>query len=201
MEFLPALHPVVKTWLVIPMLIMMARIVDVSLGTIRVVFLAKGMKLLAPILGFFEVLIWLVAISQIMQNLTHWINYVAYAAGFGLGNWVGLMIEAKIALGTVILRIITQKDASTLIEELRHRNLGVTSLPAEGGHGRVMLLFMVLARQQLPRVIECIQRHNPRAFFSIEDVRYVREGIFPAKSRAVSFANIRHRLSLRRKRK
>ena len=120
MEVFNSAHAI---WL-IPLLIFLARVVDVAIGTLRIIFVSKGMKYLAPILGFFEVFIWLVAIGQIMQNLTNWVNYVAYSAGFATGNFIGMFIESKLAMGLVSLRIITERDAKPLIEDLRRENFG-----------------------------------------------------------------------------
>lgn len=177
-------------WIVIPFLIFLARILDVSIGTLRVIFVAKGMKYLAPALGFVEVLIWLLAIGQILQNLTHWINYIAYAAGFGMGNYVGMLIEQRLALGTVIVRIITQTDATLLVMRLRGENYGVTSIDAVGRDGPVKLLFMVVKRQELQQVVDLVHQHNPRAFYSVEDVRSVKEGIFPIRRRNLSMRDL-----------
>jgi len=168
-------------WLVIPMLIFLARIVDVSIGTIRVIFVAKGMNFLAPVLGFFEVLVWLLAIGEILKNLTCWQNYIAYAFGFAMGNYVGMVIESKIALGNVIIRIITRREADDLVEALRKKNFGVTSIDADGRDGPVKVLFSLTTRISIPAILGIVNKYNPNAFYSIEDIRYVREGIFPPR--------------------
>lgn len=92
----------------IPVLIALARICDVSIGTLRIIFLSKGLKLWAPILGFFEISIWLAAISQVMDNLTNIPNFLAYAFGYSMGNYIGMYIENRIAIGMVVVRIITK---------------------------------------------------------------------------------------------
>ncbi len=173
-------NPAITAYIVIPLLIVVARILDVSIGTIRLIFVARGMKFLAPLLGFFEVLIWLLAMGQILQNLTNWVNYAAYATGFALGNYIGMVIEDRLALGKVILRVITKSEADELLLSLKETQFGVTHVDAEGKYGPVHLMFMVLHRNDLPNVIALIKKHNPRAFYSIEDIRYVNEGIFPA---------------------
>ncbi|MCK5000444.1 MAG: hypothetical protein KAS23_12960, partial [Anaerohalosphaera sp.] len=91
-------------WFVLPLLIFLARVVDVSMGTVRIVFVSRGFKFLAPVMGFFEVLIWILAISQIMQNLNNPACYVAYAGGFAMGNFVGMWIAEKLTLGVVLVR-------------------------------------------------------------------------------------------------
>lgn len=167
---------------IIPLLICLARIIDVTLGTMRVIMVTKGSKILAPILGFFEILIWLLAIGQVMQNLTNIMNYFAYALGFALGNYVGILIEHKLALGVMAIRIITRKDASDLIEFLKNSNLGVTVVNAEGATGPVHVIYTIVKRSNLPNIIVNIKKFNPNAFYSLEDIRFASGGVFPAKS-------------------
>jgi uncharacterized protein YebE (UPF0316 family) len=169
------------TWVILPLLIFCARICDVSIGTIRIVFVSRGQKLIAPLLGFFEVLIWLLAIGKIMQNLTNVLAYLAYAGGFATGNFIGLWLEEKLAMGTVLIRVITKKDASVLSKELKSMGFGITSIDAEGNEGPVNIVYSVVKRSDLIAVIELVEKYNPKAFYSIEDVRAVREGIFPLK--------------------
>jgi uncharacterized protein YebE (UPF0316 family) len=171
--------PEVLTYVILPILIFLARICDVSLGTIRVIFISKGIRYLAPIIGFFEVIIWLLAIGQIMNNLTNFVAYIAYGAGFAAGTYIGMVIEEKISLGLVSVRIITKKDPRELIQYLRLNNYGVTSLDGEGGTGKVKMVFTIIKRQDLPHVVEIIKQFHPNAFYSVDDVKSVGEGIFP----------------------
>lgn len=166
---------------ILPLLIFLARILDVSLGTLRIIFVTRGRKFLAPMLGFFEIMIWLLAIGQIMQNFTNITYYVAYAGGFAMGNFMGIYIESKLALGTLALRIITVMDATELIEYLKSRNFGITSVDAQGATGNVKLIFTIIRRKDLQEVVEIIQRFNPKAFYSIEEIRSISEGIFPVE--------------------
>ncbi len=167
-------------WLVIPGLIFFARIVDVSMGTLRIIFVSRGNRYLAPALGFFEVLIWLIAIGQIMQNLTNPLNYLAYAAGFAAGNYAGIILEKRIATGIVLIRVITRKEASELIEQLRKSGLTVTSIEAEGNRGPVKVFFTVVRRRNIKEVVETIKKYNPRAFYTIEDISFVHYGLIPS---------------------
>ncbi|MDD3045963.1 MAG: DUF2179 domain-containing protein [Candidatus Delongbacteria bacterium] len=177
----------------IPVLIALARIVDVSIGTIKIIFISKGYKFMAPILAFFEIIIWLGAIGQVMKNLDNVGNMIGYAVGFAMGNFVGMVIENRIALGNVVLRVITKSDADELISHLREdTKYGVTVSPAEGSSGPVSIIFMVLKRADLKRVISIVKKHNPHAFYSIEDVRYVSDGVFPAeRSRFADFVRLK----------
>lgn len=163
------------TYGTLPFLIFLSRIIDVSLDTLRIVFVSKGDKLIAPILGFFEILIWLMAITRIMQNLDNVSCYIAYAGGFAAGNFIGLKIEEKLAMGIQMFRIITQKDASLLIEYLSESGFGATSIEASGINGKVHIIYSVVKRSDNKRMIEIINKFNPNAFYSIEDIRKVNE--------------------------
>jgi len=171
------------TWVVIPVLIILARIVDVTLDTMRVIYISRGMKYLAPLFGFFGVLVWLLAISQIMKNMNNPVYYLAYAVGFATGTLVGIFIEERLAVGRVVLRIITQKDTTELITHFRSCGYGVTTVDAEGATGPVKLIFTVVDRNKIKSVVQSIHNYNPRAFYSIEDVRLVKEGTFPPSRR------------------
>lgn len=180
-------------WVVIPLLIFFARIIDVSIGTMRIVYIARGFKFLAPIFGFVEILVWLLAIGQIMRNLTNPLYYVAYAAGFATGNLVGMYIEEWLAVGRVIIRIITQRDSSKLVQFLRSSGYGVTTVDAEGATGNVKLIFTVVDRESVESIIPVIHKYNPRAFYSVEDVRLAREGIFPPSRRLTDLLRLRRK--------
>jgi len=171
----------VYTWIILPFLIFVARITDVSLGTVRVIFVSRGLKYLAPLVGFFEVLIWLLAIGQIMKNLSNPLCYIAYAAGFGMGNYVGIRIAEKLSLGVVLIRVVTKKDASPLVECLKAENYGVTSVDGHGTSGQVKVVFTIVPRREVPSVVDLIRKFNPQAFYSIEDVGFVEKGIFPLR--------------------
>lgn len=172
-------HSEIFKFIVLPAFIFTARIFDVTLDTIRIIFVSRGMKYLAPIIGFFEVLIWLIAITQIFSNLTNPLYYVAYAGGFAMGNFIGIIIEEKMAIGTVVIRIITQKDATDLIDFLKCTGCGMTHVDAQGAMGPVKIIFTIVKRKDVDQVLDIIRRYNPLAFFTIEDVRSVRKGVFP----------------------
>lgn len=175
MTFLEQFDPTLVNWVIIPLLIFLARIIDVTLGTLRIVFISKGDKVIAPILGFIEVLIWLIAITQVMQNLNNFVSYLAWAAGFAAGNFLGLRIEQKLALGQMVVRVITVEPAENLIERLSGQGYRLTCIDARGTRGKVNLLFMIVKRKKLDTVIGIIRDYNPQAFYSVEDVRSVSE--------------------------
>jgi uncharacterized protein YebE (UPF0316 family) len=166
---------------IIPLLIFVARVLDVTLGTIRVIFVSKGLKYLAPVVGFFEILIWLLAIGQIMNNLNNPACYIAYAGGFAMGNFVGITIAEKLSLGVALLRVITQKDATELIQSLSSEKYGVTSVDGQGVQGKVNIIFTIVPRKEIQKVVDIIKRFNPKAFYTVEDIGFVEEGIFPLR--------------------
>ena len=180
------LNSATYTWFILPLLIFLVRILDVSLGTIRLIFISKGVKYLAPLIGFFEILIWLLAIGQIMKNLSNVACYIAYGGGFALGTFLGIFIEEKLSIGMILVRIITQRDATELISFLQLKGYGVTRVNAEGAYGDVMILFSIIRRTDLKEVVDVITKLDPKAFYSIEDVRFVSEGIFPLKKSGYS---------------
>ncbi|MCC9166283.1 DUF2179 domain-containing protein [Pontibacter harenae] len=179
MNIFEDIDPSIVEWVIIPALIFMARIIDVTLGTLRIVFISKGDKMLAPLLGFVEVLIWLIAITQVMQNLNNVASYLAWAGGFATGNFLGLRIEQKLALGQVVVRVITAEPADGLIERLISKGYRLTCLDAHGTRGKVHLLFMIVKRKKLQKVLDIIRGFNPQAFYTIEDVRSVSEVDLP----------------------
>jgi uncharacterized protein YebE (UPF0316 family) len=162
----------------LPLLIFLAELCVVTLGTLRIIFLARGRKILAPALGFFEVSIWLFAIGQIMQNLADFTCYLAFAGGFTAGNFLGVLIEKKLALGTVVVRHITNKDAGELIASLQAAGFGVTSEDAQGATGPVKIVFTVVRRKELESVIDIITGFDPKAFYLVDELQSTASGIF-----------------------
>jgi uncharacterized protein YebE (UPF0316 family) len=166
-------------WAILPILIFLARLTDVSLGTMRIIFISRGVKYIAPLIGFVEINIWLLAIGQIMQNLDNIVCSFAYAGGFAIGNLVGIMIEEKLSIGLVLLRLITRHDNKELIDYLKSQNYGVTTHDAEGVKGPVKIIFAVIRRKDLHCVVDHINQIHPHTFYSVEDVRSVGEAVMP----------------------
>jgi len=191
-------HSEAFTFILLPVLIFFSRVFDVSFGTIRIIFISRGRKYLAPLIGFFEILIWLVAIGKVMQNLNNVFCYVAYAGGFAAGNFTGMWIEEKLAMGTLIVQIITRQDASALVDSLKSSGYGVTAVPAHGTTGKVHIIYSVIKRSALKDVVAIIKKFNPKAFYSIEDVKFASEAIFPLIKSGNS-RSIYELLKLRRK--
>jgi uncharacterized protein YebE (UPF0316 family) len=159
----------------------MARTLDVTLGTLRNVFISKGFRNIVPFIGFFEVLIWLISIRQVMQHLDNPICYIGFAGGFAMGTYVGLKIENRLALGLQVLRIITPTDWQPLVEALQKQDLGLTIIDGHGSKGPVKIIFTIVKRKDMALVRKIIKDVNPHAFYSIEDIRIANQGVFPKK--------------------
>lgn len=167
----------------IPILIFILRIADVSIGTIRIIFVARGNRLVAPMLGFFEVFIWVLAISNIIQHLDNWLNYFAYAGGFATGNYVGMKIEERLAVGVSLVRVITKKELPSLSIKLNEKGYPTTLLDGHGRDDDVSIIYTIVKRKNLPEVIDLIKRSNPKAFFTVEDIRFIsHENYLPAQN-------------------
>jgi len=160
-------------FIILPMLIFMARVADVSIGTIRVILVMQGKKGLAPLLGFFESIIWLLAIGQIFQHIDNPISYISYATGYAFGTYVGIILEEKMAIGRVVVRVITSLPATDLIDYLERKNHRYSNIEATGNDGKVNIVFTVVKRNVLKELIPKVKEYNPKAFFTIEGVKKV----------------------------
>jgi uncharacterized protein YebE (UPF0316 family) len=166
-------HSACFDFLILPVMIFCLRICDMTLDTLRIIFMTKGLRRLAPIIGFFEILIWIIAITRIMQNLNNWICYVAYAGGFATGNYVGMWVDEKLAIGHELIRVITGMDAIKLVAALRTDGYGVTTVKASGMQGEVGIIYIVANRKHQKHVLQIIQQYNPKAFVTVQTIHYV----------------------------
>lgn len=162
-------------YVLMPLLIFVARIGDVSINTLRIMFMMSGKKNIVPILGFFEAMIWLLAIGQIFQNVDNPLSYIAYAGGFATGTYVGMTLEEKLAIGRVLVRVITPEPHPDLLEFMKMKNYRFTNVGGEGRFGKVNLLFTVMKRDTLPEFIAKVKEVDEKAFYTIESVKRVSE--------------------------
>jgi len=165
------------SYIILPLLIFSARVADVSLGTLRIVFISKGIIYLAPLVAFFEILLWMVAMGVILNHLTNPIYYIAFAGGFATGTFVGILLEKKLSLGKVMIRVITRKEADILVSVLKAQGYGITHMDAKGSRGCVKIMYTVIDRHDVAEVLSIIKRYNPKAFYTVEDVKTVSENI------------------------
>lgn len=167
------------TWVWLPLLIFFSRICDVTIGTIRIIFISRGLRKYAPLLGFFEVLIWIVVIGQLVQNLHSATAYIFYAAGFACGNFIGMWIEDRLAFGTSIIRIMASENGNELAEKIHAAGFGVTRLDAHGATGPVLMIYTVVKRHDTNKVLSIIHSIAPNAFVTIDELRSIEKGFFP----------------------
>ncbi|MDR3269744.1 MAG: DUF2179 domain-containing protein [Tannerella sp.] len=168
-------------WL-LPVIIFFGRICDVTLGTLRIIFVAKGEKKKAPLVGFFEVFIWVVIISQIFSHANDLVAYLAYAGGYATGNFVGILVENKIAFGFQLIRIYTRNNGAELTRLLHENGFGFTHIHGEGAVAEVEIIETVVTRKSEKKVTAIIRQFDPNAFYVIEDIRAKRKGIFALSS-------------------
>jgi uncharacterized protein YebE (UPF0316 family) len=182
-----------------PIVIVLARVTDVSLGTLRIMLVSKGHKKIAPIISFFESLIWILVAGQIIKNISmdlsnidplDFVPMVAYALGYALGTYIGMKLEVKLSLGKVLVRAIVSIECMKLETALRNNNYGLTSVDANGKDGMVKVLFIVINRTDLHDVMDIIKENNPNAFYTIEGVQSVNAGYFPEIARDDSSSRI-----------
>jgi uncharacterized protein YebE (UPF0316 family) len=182
LNFLTSEAPIF-VWVILPLLIFCSRIFDQSVGTLRMIFVSKGYRSLAPVFAFFESLIWLLAIGEIMKHLNNPLCYVAYAGGYAMGNWVGMWLDERISIGNVIIRVILSVASMELIEQLKAANFGLTLLDAEGGKGKVKVVFSIIKRKDVKHFVDILNDYSPHSFYTIEEVRSVNEGVFRTASK------------------
>lgn len=167
-------------WVGLPLLIFFARVFDVTLGTLRIIFTSRGLRNLAPVLGFVETFVWIMAVSSLVKHAQNVAAYIGYAGGFAMGTFVGMMIENRLAMGTLTVRAIIRRDPKELIETLYNAGFGVTVVDGHGSSGDVKIIYSTVKRSDLPAIIDIFHQTLPGAFLSVEEVRSTEQGVFPA---------------------
>lgn len=173
MEYLKDPH----AWL-FALLIFALRVGDMSLDTIRVLFVVRGKKLIVWVLGFFQSLIFVIAISSVLSRLDNILNVLGYAGGFATGNLVGMLIEQKLAIGHILVTVISSTRGTLIAEKLRSSGFAVTQIAGHGKDGTVFELHASVLRKDVPSVETIVLEADPQAFITAEDVRPVRRGFW-----------------------
>lgn len=170
------IDPFLMEWVLIPLLIFFARLIDVSMSTVRIILIVNEKRLAATVLSFLEMFVWLVAVTQTLKNLSNVMCYIGFAGGFAVGTYIGMLIEKKLSIGIVLIRITTtEKDGQHLISFLKQHKFRITSVNAEGNYGKTNIIYTVVMRKEMNSVIEVIKKFNPNAFYTVENIRYVNE--------------------------
>lgn len=159
-----------------PVAIFGLRIIDVSLATTRTLLAMRGARAVVPFLGFFESLIWVLAVGTAIQHLNSPLHVLGYAGGFAAGTAVGLWLEEKLALGLATFHIVSRNAGIEIADALRERGFGVTEFLGQGREGKVEVINTVVRRRQIRHVLDEVDRWDPDAFVSVEEPRTVRRG-------------------------
>lgn len=163
-----------------PLLIFAMRVVDVSMGAVRILLMVRGWRKVAAAVGFVEVLIWIVAVGQAMQHLTSPYHLAGYAGGFAVGTYAGVVIENTLALGRVVVRAIIPNGEGETARALRENGYAVTEVDGRGRDGPVEILNAVVRRRDAARVAEMVEASAPTSFITIEEIRTTRRGLLPS---------------------
>lgn len=166
-----------------PLVIFSLRIVDVSLATLRMLLSVRGQRVLVPIIGFFEVLIWLFAAGNAIRYMHSGLHVLGYAGGFAAGTVVGLWVEERLAFGLATVRIISAHGGVELADALREQGFGVTEFAGEGREGRVEVVYTVARRSQIKGILALADLWDPAAFVTVEEPRSIRRGWMLQKRR------------------
>jgi len=175
MDFIALLNSEFIGLIIIPVFIFLARILDVSMGTIRIIFISRGMKYLASAIGFFEMLIWLFAISRIMMEIFNPLNYIAYAGGFAIGTFTGIYIEEMLAMGYLSVIITTSKDPAEMVGKLDLAGYKLTVIDTQGGTKDRKMIFAIIKRDKLRNVINIVKEVDPGVFYAVENIKDMHE--------------------------
>jgi len=164
----------------LPFIIFGLRVLDMSLDTMRVLFVIRGRRPLAWIFGFFQSLIWVVAITTVLSNMTNPWNLVAYATGFATGNVVGMWIEERLAIGHGHMRIMSTGRGSMIAESIRNAGYAATELSGRGRDGTVAVINCSVRRRDIERVRRQVNSIDPDAFITVQEIRPLNRGFWRA---------------------
>ena len=144
------------------------RAVDVGIGTVRIVLLSRGRRWPATALGFFESLIWVIAVSRVLDGLDDPWRMVAFAAGFAAGTYAGSVVEEWLAIGQSLVRILAPVDTFPVASLLRERGFACSVFNGDGMDGEIRLTMAVVPRKSVREVTELINAANPSAFVTVD---------------------------------
>ncbi len=160
------------------LLIFMAKCADVTLATVRTIFVVKGKKKLAFFVGIFEILIYLFAMDKVLGDMGDIVKVISYALGFATGNVVGITMEEKLAIGLITAQIFTGKDVDSFADYLRNNGFGVTVIEGRGREGIKHILQVVLDRKHLDNFQKTINEYDSKAFVAVSEIKKVSGGYF-----------------------
>jgi uncharacterized protein YebE (UPF0316 family) len=172
--------PLPSSPILVVLIIFLLRVSDMSLDTIRVLFVFRGRKGLAWVLGFFQSMLFVIAITSVLSNMDNVFNIIAYAAGFATGNVIGMLIENRLAIGHIHMTVISSYAGPRIVDALRKEGYAVTEVPGRGRRGMVSVLHIDVLRKNVEDVETIVLEMDKEAFITAEDVRPIRRGFWRA---------------------
>lgn len=164
-------------------MIFILRICDVSIATLRLLSMLRGRKMVTVVLGFFEILIWIIVVGTVVRHLGSPILVISYAAGFAAGTYVGMVLEERLALGLAEVRVVSRGGAAGIASALRDLGFGVTEASGRGREGPVEMLTSVVQRRELDRLIEEVRHRDPEAFITVDEPVRIERGWLMSRRR------------------
>ncbi len=161
-------------------LIFTLRVTDMSLDTLRVLFVLRGRKSMAWILGFLQSTIWVIAITSVLSNIDNLLNIIAYAGGFATGNVVGLAIEERLAIGHAHIRVISSRKGSAILDSIRNSGYAATEIAGRGKDGMVTIISCSIKRKHITKIQRDISQIDQDAFMTVEEIRPIHRGFWRA---------------------
>jgi uncharacterized protein YebE (UPF0316 family) len=164
-------------------LIFAARVLDMSMATIRLLLLVRGKRFQAAVIGFFEVLIYILALNMVVNNLDNIFNLLVYSLGFAAGNYVGSYVEEKMALGHATVQVIPKEKDEDMAAELRKLGYGVTVVTGSGREGPRRILIITIKRKSLPELMRVIDELDRDSFVTVMDTQFIHGGFWEKKAK------------------
>ncbi len=161
--------------------IFFARVVDMALATLRILMIMRGKSIQAALVGFFESAVYILALRQVIQALDNPFRIFVYALGFAAGNYVGSIVEERMAVGYATVQVISLSCTETMVDELRKNDFGVTVIEGCGREGVHQILHVLIKRKELDRLMRLVREQDPQAFVSVMDTRKIIGGYFTRK--------------------
>lgn len=171
------------SYILLPALIFLARVADVTVATVKLMFVVNNARKKAAFLGFFEALITIMALSRIMQDASNLLAFIMYAAGFATGTYVGMWIEEKMAYGSVLVRILSKHIPHELLSYLAENQYRYSMIDANDQSGNTQMLFTVCKRSHVKTFLATLENTAPQALYTIEGVKMVSQEFLPEKEK------------------
>ena len=154
------------------------RVIDMSLDTLRLLFVMRGRKLLAGSIGVIQATVFILAVSTVLKGPLDPLTVAGYALGFGAGVIIGMLVEQRLALGHAMLRVYSPGSGAAIAEALRAANFAVTEFTAHGRDGAITVINSAIARRDIARAQDIVKQIDPGAFITVDEIQPLQRGYF-----------------------